>query len=468
MPELESFERNLEAAFRAFADRGVTPIDAVEFTSRVAVRRRRRWPLIVMPVPRLGWLLVVAALLAALFASLLYAGAQRRDDRAPSAWTPVEVPTSGTRTPGALGVSDVIRTPSGYLAVGYEDFDAATWTSTDCLTWERVPPTDALQDASLYAVARAGDLYVGIGRGKLSATDAPSPALWTSSDGRRWERVTPRVVSADGVGDELYANDIAALGDLFVAVGGTKWGGGAWGRPAIWTSTDGRTWRAVSRFDPPLTDLVGDGWGWAMFTPIGAITQVGPALMVAGAMGRGEAVWRSANGSSWTQVLGGDQAAGGVLRDIADAGDGTVVAIGNVRNTRSAASVWSPVLWWSRDGSAWSSVADMTAFADSYSGPDAHVRLTDVVRADGSFVIVGSEPRSATAGTQEWRGVVWTSADGRTWSREAPDPVFEQAWLGKAFVCGDQLLVTGSTEGPNGSVAWARPLNSFGPQRPSR
>ena len=447
MPELDAFERSLEAAFRLSPTRAWTRRRGrVRLTRRRAARRRS--PPVALPMPRLAWALLLMALLAALLASLLFVGAQRRDDRAPGAWTLVEVPATGTRTPGWVDVSDVIRTPSGYLAVGAEDFDAATWTSTDCLTWERVPTTDALRDASVTAVARARDLYVGIGKGPTSGGDVPGPALWTSSDGRGWERVTPRVVSADGVGDELYANDIAALGDLFVAVGETTWDG--WGgQPAIWTSTDGRTWQAVSRFDPPLAGL-GDGSEWQGFAGAGAISQVGSALMVAGAMDRGEAVWRSADGSTWTRVLGGDQATDGVLTDIADAGDGTVVAIGYVFRPRSGASPVSPVLWWSRDGSAWSPVADMTPFADSHAGPDARAQLGDVVRADGSFVIVGSEVRSSPAGTPETRGVVWTSADGRTWSREAPEPSLEQAWLGKAFVCGDQLLVTGWTEGPNG------------------
>ena len=75
MTELDLFERSLETALRAFADRGVTPVDAVEFTARVAGRPRRvSW--LWRPTPSLAWLLLLVGLLLALVSGMLVVGSQ--------------------------------------------------------------------------------------------------------------------------------------------------------------------------------------------------------------------------------------------------------------------------------------------------------------------------------------------------------------------------------------------------------
>jgi hypothetical protein len=78
MPELDPFERSLETALRAFADRGVIPVDAVEFTARVA-GRPRGMPSPWRPARRLAWvLLLLAGLLAAMVGGALLVGSQQR------------------------------------------------------------------------------------------------------------------------------------------------------------------------------------------------------------------------------------------------------------------------------------------------------------------------------------------------------------------------------------------------------
>src|SRR3989304_2918048 len=69
------------------------------------------------------------------------------DDASPPSTTPIgglasiRVPTDRAvfGGPGPQSVSGVAATDSGFVAVGYDEDDAAVWTSLDGLTWTRVP-----------------------------------------------------------------------------------------------------------------------------------------------------------------------------------------------------------------------------------------------------------------------------------------------------------------------------------------
>lgn len=73
---------------------------------------------------------------------------------------------------------------------------------------------------------------------------------------------------------------------------------------------------------------------------------------------------------------------------------------------------------------------------------------------------MGIEGGFAAVGYGSDRGALWRAADGRTWTREPPDAVFEHADLGAVFVCGETLFVSGHLL-PNRWVeepaAWALP-----------
>jgi len=155
MPELDPFERSLETALRAFADRGVIPVDAAEFTARVAGRPRGMlspW----RPAPRLAWvLLLLAGLLAALVGGTLLVGSQLQPK------LPAVVPNLGpvaTCPPGSMpdepGPVDQARPPelstmafdrrAGRLVAlaGTGTGAAETWTFDVCTnTWTRMHPS---------------------------------------------------------------------------------------------------------------------------------------------------------------------------------------------------------------------------------------------------------------------------------------------------------------------------------------
>jgi hypothetical protein len=82
MPELDAFERSLQSALREFAERGVLPVDPVGYAAQVSEQPQPRLPIDWHLVRRSVWLLLMAALLGAFLASVLYLGAQPTDDRA--------------------------------------------------------------------------------------------------------------------------------------------------------------------------------------------------------------------------------------------------------------------------------------------------------------------------------------------------------------------------------------------------
>ena len=410
------------------------------------------------------WAALLSLLLVVLLASVLFIGGQPTDDAGPSAWTTVEFPEGGV-------VFDIIETPSGYLAVGWGPHtelgsDGVVWASADCLHWERLPTPvqsaggdrrgrpDALTDPGPTEIEHAGGVYLAAG-GDIG----PEAAMWVSPDGRDWERVLPEIASGERTGGLLEPMaDIAAVDESFVAVGGWDDDFGR-GKPSFWISPDGRSWREVTRVDPPPSGLVGSGWGYFTIATASALTETEAALFAAGTSGPGETVWRSADGQRWAQVLGDEQATGAVLADIAAAPDGTLVAVGQ-RNTDGTPG--DPVLWWSSDGSTWSLLSDMEPFA-AHEGPaeyagvtwlDPEVSLDVITWAGGRFFVLGSEGGPGAA-----IPVVWTSPDGQTWFRETPGPAFEEASATGAITCGDQVLLYGGDL--DTAVGWARPVDSF-------
>jgi hypothetical protein len=414
---------------------------------RVTGASARRWPSI---RASLFWAALLGLLLVTLLASALFVGGQPTDDTGPTAWTSIEFPEAGA-------IFDVIEAPNGYLAVGWTEHaahgdDGAVWASLDCLDWERMPALEFSSDQAPSTLAYAGGVYLAAG-----GDDPNRPAaLWLSADGQDWERVTPEVTSDRRTGGPLgRLTDIAAVDDSFVAVGGARPT-----TPSFWISADGRGWREVTEVDPPPGGLVGR-WGYTMFDPATAVTTTRSAVYAAGTTGRGEAVWRSTDGESWTQVLGGEQATGAVLQDIAASPDGTIVAVGAQWRIETHDEDWgTPVIWRSDDGSTWSMVSDMGSFT-ALEGPSEDgaatsleevARLDSVTWAGGRFFVIG--------GFGSFVPVAWTSTDGRAWSR-ASHPASEESFPIGVFDCDERVLLYGDT-----GEGWVRPLDSFAAATP--
>jgi hypothetical protein len=148
--------------------------------------------------------------------------------------------------PGAQWLNDITAGGSGWLAVG---FDAVQpWrplvaTSADGTTWESADGGSAFKPRkgvalATHAAAAGTNGYVIVG------DDGPAAAAWFSTDLKTWNRASG--VSKIDLADGRWMRGVVGGPFGYVAVGGVidpKVKGAAAGRPAVWTSADGRQWK---------------------------------------------------------------------------------------------------------------------------------------------------------------------------------------------------------------------------------
>lgn len=232
---------------------------------------------------------------------------------------------------------------------------------------------------------------------------------------------------------------VVAAGPRLVAVGDGCATGDAICHAAVWTSIDGSTWTRVP--DGPVFDV-----GAYTATRRGEMTDVivgGPGVIAVGRShgptDRRAVVWTSTDGLSWTRVPYGDVFARGTIEAVTAGGPGYVAVGGEVIGTHGRAAVWT-----SSDGSSWSLVPDGPVF--DVGGPGTfndgrnHGAMVDVVAAGPGLVAVGSACAEQGGAC---RAAVWTSADGKGWSRVPDAPVFDgnmyalTRWAGGLVAVGD-------------------------------
>jgi hypothetical protein len=184
-------------------------------------------------------------------------------------------------------IYDVTAGGPGLVAVGLgwsgETSNAAVWTSSDGITWSRVPHDEAIFGGegfqTMQSVTVGGPGLVAVGKdGPAGDQDA---AVWTSSDGITWSRVPHD--------EEVFAGQamqsVTVGGPGLVAVGSDGLGA------AVWTSSDGNTWSQVAD-------------GEVLFGGVGgllsSVTAGGPGLVAVGQVWSGgafdAAVWVAATG----------------------------------------------------------------------------------------------------------------------------------------------------------------------------
>ena len=191
---------------------------------------------------------------------------------------------------GAQAITSVTHGELGLVGVGADesggDPDAAVWTSPDGITWSRAPHDEAvfggegLQD--MKSVITGGPGLVAVGSSE--SDENPSAAVWTSSDGITWSRV-PHDEAVFGGEDSQEMTSVTAGGPGLVAVGSDASGGVPDG--AVWTSPDGITWSRV-----PHDEVV---FGGERFQTMNSVTTGGPGLVAVGSdgppLGPDAAVW---------------------------------------------------------------------------------------------------------------------------------------------------------------------------------
>jgi hypothetical protein len=335
-------------------------------------------------------------------------------------WRLATVRTSAGDGAAPPDVPRVIATGSrGWAALGDGDAGVATWTSPDGRTWTHRPAAGGAfapgDKVTALASTQSGFAAMGV-------SAQGRPVLWTSADGVAWQRSAPAL--PDGADAEPAR--LAASGSVLVAQ--------ARGNGDLWRSADGgRSW---SKADIPQS---GGSYG-----PVVALTA-GPGGVYAAREGRSgkgrkQAVFfRSADGVSWGRASVIDR---GSYERLAALGgsDGGLAALvplsdGRIAVQRSAdGSSWTPVerlegeggrtpegaaalpqgvlVLGRQDTGAYLAVpgarggdVDLLGIPGAVT-PDRTV--TRLVSGGGTVLAIGSGGGD---------GAVWSTRDGRTWSR---------------------------------------------------
>ncbi|MGD0273743.1 MAG: hypothetical protein ABSB96_08450 [Gaiellaceae bacterium] len=296
---------------------------------------------------------------------------------------------------GRTAINAVIAGGPGLLAVGYENPDAAVWTSEDGLSWQRAAKGDpALAGRGIEgmsAIAAGGPGFVAVGGDDMGGDwDA---AVWVSKNGLSWKRVGAGTAVFGGNGSQLMRGVVAG-GPGLVAVGFDA------GDAAVWVSRRDSSWKRAHAGEPVFG---GEGK-----QEMNAVTVGGPGLVAVGSSNGDAAVWTSVDGISWRRAPAGQPAFGGAgeqkMFGVVAGGPG-LVAVGY---DNGAAAVWV-----SNDGLIW--------------------KRASINQSDSRRVAVWSEMLGVTAGGPGLVAVgvvgagfggsdaaVWTSKDGLSW-KNIPD-----------------------------------------------
>ena len=302
-------------------------------------------------------------------------------------------------------ISELARTAAGFIAVGANvpggdqaNTSPVIFLSADGISWRRLDAgqlglpsagTGRVLDLRYVAVAGkliliAGDVATTEVVGKPRHTvSIQAGGAWLSSDGgSAWAAATPPA----GAGGQPQITGVAAAGDGFVLVKPAT----VDARPAVevYRSANGTAWTQPATLGTPaglVTGLVSGG-------PDGAV--------ITGQAGQALTAFVSANGASWqpTGVLG--RAASETLSGVAMTQRGAVVT-----GTAAAAATRQPVLTVLAAGTA----ADQVDVAKIPGAFDPQLAVDAVAANGGMQVVVGSANGYPAA---------WASADGGgSWTR---------------------------------------------------
>jgi hypothetical protein len=174
--------------------------------------------------------------------------------------------------------------------------EPAVWTADDGDTWT----VSSLPDASGFSAAavvawRAGfvafansDPSAGL---DSSARRSPSGArVWTSGDGRTWERASQQLVG-------FSARVAVAVADRVIVFGISHPDGNGFGTPSAWSSSDGRSWvEAVLPSRGPVSRYCGVAYTGRLAV---AVAEPQPAPETADEANAPNDVWDSVDGLNW-------------------------------------------------------------------------------------------------------------------------------------------------------------------------
>ena len=245
---------------------------------------------------------------------------------------------AGNITQDLAGVAAVAAAsgPAGYVIVGKliapgGGCVADVWWSPDLIGWTRARDVnDVTGSSQVLAVAAGAHGFVSVG------SHDGKPAVWTTANGRSWETIVLPV--PDGAATAVL-QQVAINGNRVVALGQAATAGGSVAFAEV--SVDGgATWRQAAFSSPgpevAFTALTADAAGFTAAGTFGAPGQ------------RTVAVWTSATGASWTpsQASGLNGAGAWEITALASSGS-AVTGIGSVATQASQQTVtltW-PARW---------------------------------------------------------------------------------------------------------------------------
>jgi hypothetical protein len=201
---------------------------------------------------------------------------------------------------GSVSITAVVEGPAGLLAVGRLARgicgEPATvdvlWTSTDGLTWTRVPLHD-FGSSSVYTLDAGSSGYIATGILK----DGVTTAVWVSTDGRSWLHA-PLPNPAAG---PVVVDGATAFADGFVLSGAEQIQVGCGESvqvPSVWWSKDAKSWTA-----PVLPGATPAAAAWVSVDRISDHAVMATAWMVdATTQSSSELVWATVDGRTWKPV----------------------------------------------------------------------------------------------------------------------------------------------------------------------
>jgi len=180
--------------------------------------------------------------------------------------------------------------PRGYVITGTAagpggGYSRDVWWSPDLVTWTKARDVNEMTGSShVLAVAAGPSGFVAAG------AHENLPAVWTSSDGRTWTAVSPPLPPGASAG---VIQQVAVRGSHAVALGQQATAHGV--QPLAERSDDGgRTWQPVPFTAPgpavSFTTLTASSGG---FTAAAQFSSAGRVMAAA--------VWTSADGTRWTR-----------------------------------------------------------------------------------------------------------------------------------------------------------------------
>lgn len=363
-------------------------------------------------------------------------------------WTRISHPAlSG---PGDQQMTGATTFEGTLVAVGINrlggEVDGRVWLSLDALEWTVIdhPDLGGPGEQWMWSVSPAGPGLIAVGMA-IEDDDADA-AVWTSSDGVEWTRISDPDLG--GPGDQSLVA-ITVFGDTVIAAGSDD------GDAAIWTSHDGMTWSRVE--EPEI--LGGEREQWIHGLAVG-----GPGVVAVGADGTAAGVWTSPDGSSWSritdpQVFGGDGVQ--VMLEITS-GEHGLIAVGSTTAYeaiyflgRGAETKTDAAVWNSDDGLSWSRVenSDLGGVGDQ--------SMYTVISWDSGLIAAGVDLADPRAGAvfdadydtgQDVDAAVWLSTDGASWVKVRSPALGGEDWqdIFDVIVFGEVLVAVGGDDGGSG------------------